>query len=87
MNGRRRSGQLASLPLARRLPVVSVERRGQPTPGDQSCGRMALLVELGDHELAGDHEGVRRSALGQATASLRTSTSSWILFSSISRRQ
>jgi hypothetical protein len=29
VDGLRRFGQLASLPLARRLPVVSVERRGQ----------------------------------------------------------
>jgi hypothetical protein len=58
-----------------------------PTPGVQSCGRMALLVELGGHELAGKHEGVRRSAPGRAAASLSASISSWILFSSISRRQ
>jgi hypothetical protein len=48
---------------------------------------MALLVGLGGHELAGEHEGVRRSAPGQVGASLSASISSWILFSSISRRQ
>jgi hypothetical protein len=35
-----------------------------PTPGVQSCGRMALLVGLGGHELAGEHDGVRRPAPG-----------------------
>jgi hypothetical protein len=48
---------------------------------------MALLAEPGGHELAGEHEGVRRSAPGQAAASLSASISSWILFSAISRRQ
>jgi hypothetical protein len=47
---------------------------------------MALLAELGGHELAGEHEGARRSAPGQAAA-LSASISSWIPFSSISRRQ
>src|SRR5947208_16861939 len=28
-----------------------------PTPGVQSCGRMALLAGLGGHELAGEHDG------------------------------
>jgi hypothetical protein len=48
---------------------------------------MALLVELGGHELAGEHAGVRGPAPGRAAAALSASISSWILFSSISRRQ
>ena len=51
------------------------------------AGRMALLVELGGHELAGEHEAVGGPAPGRAAASLSASVSSWILFFSISRRR
>jgi hypothetical protein len=48
---------------------------------------MALLVELGGHELAGEHEGCAGRRPAGQPPSLSASISSWILFSSISRRQ
>jgi hypothetical protein len=58
-----------------------------PMPGAQSCGRMALLVELGGHELAGEHdEGARWPAPGQAAASLSALILSCMLFSARSRQ-
>jgi hypothetical protein len=41
MNGLRRSRQLAPLPLARKLPVVSVERRGQGVQREETRSLMS----------------------------------------------
>jgi len=49
MNGLRRSGQLASLPLARRLSVVSAERRGEGV----RRGVAGQVGNLGEGQLAG----------------------------------
>jgi hypothetical protein len=48
---------------------------------------MAFLVELGGHELAGEHDGGAPVGARPAAASLSASISGRILFSSISRRQ
>jgi hypothetical protein len=49
MNGLKRSGQLASLPLARRLSVVPAERRGE----GMRRGVAGPVGDLGDGQLAG----------------------------------
>jgi hypothetical protein len=49
MNGLRRSGQLASLPLARRLSVVPAERRGEGV----RRGVAGPVGDLGEGQLAG----------------------------------